>query len=66
MHLPPPSSVAKAAVHSKAVALMFFSWLLLPPLFVGALCLILVLLLSTLCLSFAIILMGKRKLVALI
>ena len=40
--------------------------LLLLPLFVGVVCLGLVLLFSTLCSSFAISLMGKRKLVALL
>ena len=46
--------------------LLLIHCLLLLPLFVGVLCLVLVLLSSTLCpSSFAIILMGKRELVAL-
>ena len=46
--------------------MMLRDCLLLLPLFVGVLCLILVLLFSTLCpYSFAIILMGKRELVVL-
>ena len=60
LHLSPP--VARAAVRSKAVVLCC---LLLLPLFVGVLCLVFVLLFSIVCLSsIAIILMGKRKLIA--
>ena len=56
-----------AAVHSKAVVLLLLiQCLMLLPLFVGVLCLSLVLLFCTLCPSFAIILMGKRKLFALL
>ena len=57
------------AVHSKVVVLLLLliHCLLLLPLFVGELCLVLVLLFSTLCpSSFVIILMGKREVVALL
>ena len=66
MHLSLP--VASAAVHSKAVVLLLLIYcLLLLPLFVGVLCLVLVLLFRTLCpSSFAIILMGKIELVPLL
>ena len=55
--------MAKHAVRSKAmVLLLLIHYLLLLPLFVGVLCLVHVLLYSTLCpSSVAIILMGKRK-----
>ena len=55
--------VAKAAVHSKAmILLLLVHYLLLLPLFVGVLCLVLVLLYSTLGpSSFAIIMMPKRE-----
>ena len=50
-----------------SVLLLLIYCILLPPLFVGVLCLVLVMLFSTLCpSSFAIILMGKRELVALL
>ena len=60
--------MASAAVHSKAVVLLLMiHCLLLLPLFLGFLCLVLVLLPSTLCpSSVAITLMGKRELVALL
>ena len=49
------------------VLLVLIHCLLLPPLFVGVLSWVLVLLFSTLCLSsFAIILMGKRELAVLL
>ena len=66
MYLSP--SVASAAVRSKAVVLLLLIYcLLLLPLFVGVLCLVFVLLYSTLCpSSFAIILMRKRELIALL
>ena len=57
------------AIHSKVVVLLLLliHCLLLLPLFVGDLCLVLVLLFSTLCpSSFVIILMGKRDVVALL
>ena len=59
--------VAYAAVRSNAtVLLLLIYYLLLLPL-LGVLCLIIVLLFSTLCMtSFAIILMGKRELVTLL
>ena len=70
MHLspPPPAAVAKAAVRSRSVVLLLLiHCLLLLPLFVGVLCLVLVLLFSTLCpSSVAITLMGKRESVALL
>ena len=61
MHLSP--LLALTAVRSKAVVLLLMIYcLLLLPLFVGALCLVRVLLLSTSShSSFAIILMGKRE-----
>ena len=57
-----------AAVRSKAVILLLWiHCLLLLPLFVGVLCSVFILLFSTLCpSSFAIILMVKRELVALL
>ena len=60
--------MAQAAVRSKAVVLLLLIYcLMLLPLFVGVLCLVLVFLFSTLCTSsFAIVLMGKRELVALL
>ena len=61
MHI--SSQVAQAAVRSKAVVLLLFliHCLLLLPLFVGVLCLVLVLIFSTLCpFSFAIISLGKN------
>ena len=62
--------VAKAAVHSKVVVLLLLIYCLFlhPIVCVGSLfCLALVLLFSTLCpSSFAVILMGKRELVALL
>ena len=53
----------EAAVRAKAVVLLFLIYcLLFLPLFVGALCLVLVLLFRTLCpSSFAIILIGVRE-----
>ena len=54
--------MSKASVLSKAVVVD----LLLTLLFEGVLCLVLVLLFSTSCPYFAIILMGKRELVALL
>ena len=58
--------MAEAAVRSKVVVLLLLIYcLLLLTLFVGVLCLVLVLLFNTLCpSSFAIILLGKRELVA--
>ena len=58
--------VASAAVRSKAVIMLLLVYcLLLLPLFVMALCLVIVLLFSSLCpSSFAIILMRKTELVA--
>ena len=55
--------MAYHAVRSMAmVLLLLIYYLLVIPLFVGVMCLVLVLLYSTLCpSSFAIILMGKRK-----
>ena len=60
--------MAGLAVSSKAVVLLLLMYcLLLLPLFVWAMRLVLVLLFSTLCSSsFAIILMGKRELAALL
>ena len=60
--------MAKAAVRFTAVVLLLLIYcLLLLPLFVGALCLVRVLLFNTLChSSFATILMGKRELVVLL
>ena len=65
MHL--TSLVAWADVSAKSATLLLsIHCLLLLPLFLRVLCLVLVLLFSTLCpFSFAIILMGKRELVAL-
>ena len=59
---------ASAVVHAKEVFLLLLIYcLLMLPLFVGVLCLVLVLLFSTLCLSsYAIILKGKKELVALL
>ena len=58
----------KAAVRSKAIVLLLFTYcLFLPPLFMGTLCLVLVLLFSTLCpSSFVIRLMRKRELTAIL
>ena len=66
MHLRP--QVVYAAVRSKAMVLLLLIYcLLLLLLFVWVACLVLVLLFITLCPSgFAIILMGKRELVALL
>ena len=66
MHL--SAIMAKAAVRFTAVVLLLLIYcLLLLPLFVGALCLVRVLLFSTLChSSFSTILMGKRELVVLL
>ena len=60
--------MALAAARSKAVVLLLsIHCLLLLPLFVGVLCLVLVLLFNTLCpSSLAIIFMGKRELVVLL
>ena len=57
-----------AAVPSKAVVLLFsIHYLLLPPLFVGVLCFVLVLLFVKLCPSgFAIILIVNRELFSLL
>ena len=66
MHVSPPSLVANAAVHSKAVVLLLMiSYVLLLPFFV-LLCLFdPFLLLGTLCpASVAITLIGKREMVA--
>ena len=57
--------MSKANVLSKAVAMLLLIYF--PLLFEGVLCLVIVLLFSTLCpSSFAIILMGNRELVALL
>ena len=60
--------MGKTAVHFKAAILLLFIYcLLLLKLFVGALCLVFVLLISTLChTSFAVNLMRKRELVVLL
>ena len=60
--------MACAAVRSMAmVLLLLIRCSLLLPLFVGVVCLVIVLLFGTLCpSSFAIILIGKRELVALL
>ena len=60
--------MACAAVRSMAlILLLLIRCLLLLPLFVEVVCLVVVLLFSTLCpSSFAIILIGKRELVALL
>ena len=64
----PMPTVTKASLCSKVVVLSLLIHCLLGlPLFVGVLCFVLVLLFITLCpASFAIILMGKREVVALL
>ena len=67
MHLGTPGGLGCCPFYGDgSVVVNSIHCLLLLPLFVRALCLVLVLLFNALCPSFAIILMGKRKLVGLL